>query len=239
MSNKVSVCIATYNGEKFIAEQIRSILVQLDLNDEIVISDDNSEDNTLSIIKDIGDIRIRLFSNEGKGGPIYNFENALLRATGDYIFLSDQDDIWMPDKVDKMLLELKTGRDLVISDCKIVNENLNVLHDSYFKFNNSASGFLKNIHKNSYMGCCMAFNREVLKVCIPFPEDIPMHDSYIGLMAELKFKIKFLQIPLILHRKHNDNSSDTASGKSKYNFKKKILFRFQLLSAIAQKYLKM
>ena len=90
---KISVCIATFNGEKFIQEQIQSILPQLGEDDEIVVSDDGSTDRTMEILELFKDKRIRLLVNEGKHGFIWNFENALRKAKGDVIFLCDQDDI--------------------------------------------------------------------------------------------------------------------------------------------------
>ena len=99
----ISVCIATYNGSKYIKEQIDSILPQLDECDEIIVSDDSSTDNTLSILKSYHDRRIIIFTNQKFNSPIYNFENALKHAKGDIIFLSDQDDIWEFNKVQVMI----------------------------------------------------------------------------------------------------------------------------------------
>ena len=100
---KFSVCIATFNGEKFIKEQLDSILCQLGVDDEIIISDDSSVDQTISIIESYKDKRIKIFVNQKFSSPIYNFENAIMKSRGDFIFLSDQDDIWQSDKVEKML----------------------------------------------------------------------------------------------------------------------------------------
>mgnify|MGYP003392825684 CR=1 FL=1 len=97
----ISVCIATYNGEKYIGEQIASILKQLNANDEVIISDDGSTDATLSIIKTFQDPRIRVILGPQKHSPTLNFENVLHHAQGDYIFLSDQDDVWKTNKVAK------------------------------------------------------------------------------------------------------------------------------------------
>lgn len=94
----ISVCMATYNGEEYIKEQLESILCQLGEMDEIIISDDGSTDNTLNIIESYNDSRIKIHINTGKHGFVYNFENALQKAKGEYIFLSDQDDIWLPEK---------------------------------------------------------------------------------------------------------------------------------------------
>jgi len=228
----ISVCIATYNGSEYILDQIKSILDQLSLNDEIIISDDSSTDNTIVKIRSINDNRIRIIENQVFRNPVYNFENALKHSKGEYIFLSDQDDIWIEEKLSTMLQQLDLGFDLVLSDCKIVNDNFDVLQSSYFKFNGSKKGLMKNLIKNSYMGCCMAFNRKVLNACLPFPPNLPMHDSFIGLIAELRFRVKFISIPLILHRKHSKNTSKTSVGKSSYSLWRKFKIRMNLLKAL-------
>ena len=101
-SLKISVCIASYNGEKYIKEQLNSILCQLEERDEVIISDDSSTDNTVQIIESFKDKRIKIFREQKFKSPIYNFENAISKATGDIIFLSDQDDIWHKAKVHKI-----------------------------------------------------------------------------------------------------------------------------------------
>lgn len=90
----ISVCIATYNGEKFIKQQLTSILEQLAPADEIIVSDDNSKDNTRNIIEELNDGRIKIIDGPGMSSPTKNFEQALKHAKGDYIFLADQDDVW-------------------------------------------------------------------------------------------------------------------------------------------------
>ena len=94
----ISVCIATYNGEKYLREQLDSILPQLAESDEVIVSDDGSTDGTIDLITSLNDPRIKIVSNSGRKGYVGNFENALKHTTGDYIFLSDQDDIWYPNK---------------------------------------------------------------------------------------------------------------------------------------------
>ena len=111
----ISVCMATFNGEKYIKEQIQSILNQLSLDDEVIISDDGSSDKTLEVINHINDKRIKVFTNTHKHGFTHNFENALNHANGEYIFLSDQDDIWAEEKVNKVMESL-IYNDLVIHD---------------------------------------------------------------------------------------------------------------------------
>jgi len=127
----VSVCIATYNGEKYIKEQLTSILIQLEDTDEIIISDDSSTDQTVEIIKSLDDKRISIFEHQIFKSHVYNFENALKHAKGDYIFLADQDDIWLPGKINKTL-SLLQNNDLVLSDAIVVDENENILFESFF-----------------------------------------------------------------------------------------------------------
>jgi glycosyltransferase involved in cell wall biosynthesis len=210
----ISVCLASYNGGRFIRCQIESILMQLGSNDELIISDDSSTDNTIEIIETINDSRILLLKNNTFRNPIQNFQNALVHAKGDYIFLSDQDDLWMENKV-KLICECFNSYDLVVSDCKIVDNQLNIIHESYFKKINAKSGFLRNLVKTSpYIGCCMAFKRSVLQKALPFPNNISMHDYWVAMVAELFFKVTLLAEPLVLYRRHGMNVSNTGYKSS-------------------------
>ena len=132
----ISVAMATYNGEKYIKEQLESILRQLNVNDEVVISDDGSTDNTIKIVNDFKDSRIKIICGPKKG-IIKNFENAIKNCTGKYIFLSDQDDIWLDNKVNEVLNCFKSDITCVLHDAKIVDTNLNAIDDSFFKFRKS------------------------------------------------------------------------------------------------------
>lgn len=222
----ISVCIATYNGEKFIKAQLDSILLQLSSKDEIIISDDGSSDSTIEIIKSYNDKRIKLYENSFQN-LISNFEFALKKSSGDYIFLSDQDDVWISNKVEVIMNSL-INNDLVLSNCKVVDTDLNVIHNSFFELRKSKKGLVNNLIKNSYLGCCMAFKRNVLNKSLPFPKDIPMHDLWISFVAELFFRVDFIEEPLVFYRRHGSNVSVTVE-KSPFNFKEKINFRFNLL----------
>ncbi|KPA54185.1 hypothetical protein VT25_03875 [Photobacterium leiognathi subsp. mandapamensis] len=232
----ISVCLATFNGEKYIKEQLLSILNQLNENDEVIISDDCSTDKTISIIKDLNDSRVKIFINKNnkKSVTIYksiysvnrNFSNALEKASGDIIFLSDQDDIWIKDKVKLMINELKKY-DLVISNCLMLDDN-NVSKESYFDIVKPNGNFYRTFYKSSYHGCCMAFKRSVLSKAMPLPNTFIGHDTWIGLVSSRYFSVKFLDKPLLLYRRHGDTVT-TASGKSSNSLLSKIIYRLNLI----------
>jgi glycosyltransferase involved in cell wall biosynthesis len=229
----ISVCIPTYNGEKHIHRQISSILAQLSDDDEIIISDDSSSDSTLEIIRSFNDKRITVLENNTFRSPIFNAENALKYAKGSCIFLADQDDIWEENKV-KISLKYLQEYDLVLSDCRIVDENENEIADSFFRINHSKKGFLNNLIRNSYVGCCMAFRKELLDYCLPFPENISMHDVWLGLNADLTGKVAFIDDKLIRYRRHGGNFS-VSGEKSPFGLKYRISYRIQLLSEIIRR----
>lgn len=205
----ISVCMATYNGARHVRAQLQSILPQLSGDDELIVSDDGSTDATREVVHGIGDARIVL--TEGpRAGVVRNFEHALKRARGDVIFLCDQDDIWLPRKVQRVMQALDEA-DLVVTDCRVVDDSLNELHPSFFRFNGSRPGLLRNLAKNGYLGCCMAMRRTVLEAALPFPEGIAMHDWWIGLVAERTGRVRFLDEILSLYRRHGNNASPAAT----------------------------
>jgi hypothetical protein len=226
---KISVCMAAYNGAKYIAEQLRSILTQLGENDEVVISDDGSLDDTLDIIRGFSDDRIKLVANQSSfHGVVPNFNNALMHATGDIIFLSDQDDIWLDGRVSNALEKLKKY-DLVVSNCKVIDPFGKITQDSYFLLTKSGPGFCKNLFRSTYLGCGLAFNKKVLKCILPIPCNLAMyHDWWIGFIAEVHFDVYFDERPSFLYRRH-DLSTSTTLGKSNKSLAFKMFARLQLL----------
>lgn len=225
----ISVCMATYNGEKFIKEQIESILQQLNQDDELIISDDGSTDDTIGIINSFHDKRIKLL-RFNKKCYTQNFENALKHAKGNYIFLSDQDDIWLPGKVDKCL-EVLQNSDFTVTDAKVVDENKNVLLDSYFKYCKIKKGFFYNVMFTRYIGACMAFRKEVLESILPIPknEKYIAHDYWIACVCEKKYKVSLIDTPLLFYRRHSNNTSSGIFGQSKLKLYQKIYKRIYIL----------
>jgi len=200
----ISVCMTTCNGEKYLNRQLDTILEQLDAGDEVIISDDSSTDKTIEIIKAYGDRRIILLENGNFGSPVLNLENALKRAQGEYVFLADQDDVWLPGRIQKGVEKLQQY-DLVVCNAFIVDENEKVIHESYFEWKGSGPGFFSNLRKNSFLGCSLAFTGKIAKAALPFPKQIAMHDVWIGLLAECTGKVLFLDKRLICYRRHDHN----------------------------------
>lgn len=231
----ISVCIATYNGEKYIKKQLTSILSQLNPEDEVIISDDKSTDNTIDEIEKFKDSRIKIYINEDNHGFVKNFENALSKARGDTIFLADQDDEWFPNKISKTMEALKKA-DFVVSDCITTDSNGNILDSSRFKTFNIKKGFWRLMIKTRYLGCCMAFNRKVLEVALPFPPRsfYIEHDLWLASVAELYFKVELIKEPLIYYIRHDNNTSDAGFGKgfSLYNKIIRRLYRIYWLLKI-------
>lgn len=232
----ISVCIPTYNGELFIKEQLDSILDQSKAVDEIIISDDSSTDNTIEIIRSYEDCRIKLFENQHFSSPIFNLEFALKQAKGDYIFLADQDDIWMENKVELLVAQLKTNK-LVISDGEVIDQSGNIIATSIFEIFNSKSGFIRNFIRSSFIGCCMAFQKDLLHYILPFPTAIAMHDLWIGLNAELYTTPLFYSKKLIRYRRHGFNETPLDSKTNSNTILYKLSYRITLLTLIGLRFI--
>lgn len=228
---KISVALAAYNGGEYIAEQLTSILSCLGEGDEVIVSDDCPEGSTKAAVLPFieSDGRVRYFEGPGKG-VIANFESALRRCTGDIIFLSDQDDVWLPGKVERVMREFESGAELVLHDASVTDRHLNITERSYFALHGSNASYIRNIVKNSFVGCCMAFTREVMLESLPFPKGIPMHDWWIALVAiKKRRRVTLINEPLILWRRHSDNVTGGSTTA-----KQKLLWRLRIIAALAK-----
>ena len=233
----ISVCLASFNGAPYIREQIASILSQLGPGDELIVSDDGSSDGTPDIIRGLNDVRVRLLSGHERVGVVQNFERAILASVGEIIFLSDQDDVWLPGKVEACLATLKSNI-LVVTDCRVVDADLRVTHDSFFAFRGSRPGILSNIFRNTYLGCCMAFRRELLGAALPLPARVPMHDMWLGLVAETVGRVAFISTPYLLFRRHGKNASPTYKEKNPFGVMAKLSYRLLLMRLLLARVLK-
>lgn len=203
---KISVCMATHNGSQYVEKQINSILTQLSVNDELIIVDDCSCDHTVDIIQGFEDHRICIIQNYSNIGVINNFEKAILNAQGDIIFLSDQDDIWMPNKIQEVTKIFTQQRNvtLVTSNIGVIDEDDNLISNSKL-VGDFIPSFIPNLFRPRFRGCTLAFRREMLNYFLPFPKDIPMHDIWIGLVNEIYGQTFYIDKPLIKYRRHSNN----------------------------------
>jgi glycosyltransferase involved in cell wall biosynthesis len=204
----ISMCLAAFNGARFVTRQLRSILDQLRSADEIIVVDDASSDDTVAVIESLADPRLRVVRRTTNGGVSATFVEAILLASGDVIFLADQDDLWLPGKVEAVLERIAAGKDLVVHDAVVVRDG-HAIVPSLFTARRSGPGVLRNIVRNSYTGCCIAFRRAILADVLPIPRSRWFfHDIWIGLAAELcGYEVDFLRRPLIEYTRHGGNVS--------------------------------
>lgn len=210
----ISVCIATYNGEKYIKKQLMSILGQIKDNDEVIIVDDNSKDGTINEIENIKDNRISIFTNEHNRGHVFSFGRALELASHEIIFMSDQDDIWTDGRVELMLSKLKEGCASLVTSYfgYIDNKGREIsnpkkplsLNDSTKYFSNILGIFLGT---KNYFGCAMACNKELLKIILPIPQFVESHDLWIAMAANLSKSNIHIEERTLMRRIHSQNVS--------------------------------
>ncbi len=217
--NKISIALCTYNGAKFLQQQLESILDQTRLPDELVVGDDCSRDETPDIVKNFAaraPFPVHLQTNPQNLGSTKNFEQTILRCSGDIIFLSDQDDIWLPLKIEKTasILEEKKEVGFVFTDAALVDENLepldiNLWEISFTKEEQTAAlaGQMLEVllHRNVVTGATMAFRRKFCQSLLPLPVHVPnvIHDAWIALVIAAQAEAEFINEPLIKYRQHS------------------------------------
>lgn len=207
---RVSVCMASYRGASYVSEQLQSILEQLGDNDEIVIVDDASPDDTVETIRSITDSRIRLIQSPGNRGYVRAFETAVLASRGDYVFLSDQDDVWVPGRVAAMLQALRSVR-VVASNFEILGGGprpwippLRSAWDARPWTN--LLGIL--VGYRAYYGCGMAFRRDMLPIFTPIPPYMrESHDLWLAICGNLAGSIAHLEQATLMRRLHDSNET--------------------------------
>lgn len=214
MRAKVSVALASYNGAPYLGPQIDTILACLTDGDELVISDDGSTDETLNLVRSVisRDSRVRLTTGPGRG-VMANFEHALSQCSGEVIFLADQDDLWLPNKVDVVTAVFAADADVmcVVHDMEVVDGDLGILHTSYFKARGSKPSLLSNLVRNSYVGAAMAVRANLLAVALPIPPSATMHDLWLGANGALFGRTTLYPGVLGRYRRHGSNLTELNS----------------------------
>lgn len=233
-NSSVSVVMATYNGSKYIREQIISILPQLEINDELLISDDGSSDDTIEIINEVvtytkPKCEIRIV-NGPKNGVIKNFERLIELASKQIVVFSDQDDIWDENKIMliKNAFQKNSKLKVLVHDFETIDSESNIIVNSSIP--RFRVGRVKNFFKNTFIGANMAARTDFLKYkALPFPENIPMHDSWIGILAKNN-ETEFITEKLTRYRRHELNLTG-----SRRSLKSKMLDRLIILKEVAKK----
>jgi glycosyltransferase involved in cell wall biosynthesis len=233
----ISVCIATYNGEKYIREQLNSILMQLGQTDEIVICDDRSSDKTLEVIESYHDSRIQTHRNEERLGHVRNFEKAIRLSRGDYIFLSDQDDVWLPGRVQEMLKKMQGEARvmLVASNFDLISSQGVDVGEFRLLGPDKRSMLLQVLAifagKAPYFGCTFLLKRDILDYILPIPKDIESHDIWIALIASIFGRVVNIPGATLKHRIHESNLTTKSRRalklvlKSRYHFLRSLAVR--------------
>lgn len=232
---KLSVCIAAYQGERFIAAQLASILAQLSTQDEVIVVDDHSTDRTCHEVSSFDDSRILLLPNDKNEGVAKSFEKAISRSSGEVVFLSDQDDLWVPGKVERVLQVFKSqpAVTLIVSDALLIDEEGIPRGRYYAQRGTFRSGLFANLIRCKYLGCTMAFRSELIAKVIPFPtgSDV-LHDIWIGVVNSISSGTTYyLDEPLVCYRRHS-----AAVTGSHLNLRRKITIRLHLVKAVLNLY---
>lgn len=219
-SNRISIALCTFNGERYLKEQLDSILMQTALPSEIVVCDDGSQDHTLLILenyKKTASIPIRIYKNERSQGVVSNFAQCIELCEGPYVALCDQDDIWKANKLEVLLAEMKLIECktspirpvLIHSDLEVVDETGQRISRSFFRFQhleNPEKEPLKTLLVQNYVtGCTCLMNRPLIERALPMPKGVIMHDWWLALIAACTGVIGFVSVPTIMYRQHEDN----------------------------------
>lgn len=229
LDSLVSICMATYNGEKYLKEQLDSLLNQTYKNIDIIIQDDCSTDTTMEILNSYKTFsNIKVFQNTKNLGYVKNFETVLQKSTGDFIAICDQDDIWETDKIEILLNEIEDSS-LIYSNSMLVDSQGNSLNKTLSQklknnFINSHTA-LNFLYDNSVSAHAVLFQKELLKYIIPFSKNI-YFDTWIAATASSYSSIKYIDIPLVKYRQHETNTLANTPKKNK-NIKKEVLNKVQ------------
>lgn len=235
----VSVAMATYNGAAYLKEQLSSILGQSYSNLEIIITDDASSDETLAILRDFerSHEKIKVFRHRVNQGITATFENSIKNCHGEFIAISDQDDIWELNKIE-VLLNAMENEDAICSDSELVDQSGRTLNKRISSLVN-----LKSFHSGVpfLMGICLPghtlmMQGDFAKYIMPMPLEI-MYDRWISFCAAANNGIKYVHLPLVKYRQHNTNCFGVGKAKNKGNHKtnkQKYLTKLNELNACAQ-----
>lgn len=235
--------MAAYNGEKYIEEQIETIINQTYVNWRLLIRDDASTDGTVEIIEkwQKKDTRIQVLKDEkGNLGLVKNFEELLLNSTADFIMFADHDDIWFPNKVELTIFAMQKKNQaipgLVFTNSTVIRENISVKQGNLYRWNVQPKLEFFLFSNAGYQGSTSMINQALKNVCLPFPNECPVHDYHISFCALLFGEVTYIPQSTMYYRKHSNSATVLRRGlliKLKSVFHKDaILFNSRLVSSL-------
>lgn len=214
--SRVDILLATYNGEKYLKEQIESILTQTYRDFRLLISDDCSTDNTWNILNYYAGIdnRIAIHRNEHNIGIVENYEFLLRQVKSEFFMYADQDDVWKIDKIEKSLHKIEQDNaGLVHTDLEVVDENLNTIAPSFWNYKKIRKRLeynsFESLYLNNYVtGCTILARSDYIYRILPLPrgDEHIIHDYWTALIISNFAKITYIDEPLVKYRQHGDNS---------------------------------
>lgn len=236
MDDDVQVLLAVYNGEKYLEEQLDSLFRQTHRRFRVTVRDNHSTDGTRRLLRRWQGRhpgKIELIEGDRNLGVIGNFAALLDKADAPYVMLSDADDVWLPDKMEKTLKSMREAERacgkampvLVHTDLRVVDETLSLLQPSFWrmsKLDGSAPCLLNRaLTENAVSGCTAMLNRALVELARPIPAEVPMHDAWIGLVAAAFGNVVPLTEATVLYRQHGNNAAG-ASAYGLFNYRKKL-----------------
>jgi len=247
----INILLSTFNGSSYVPSFLSSLFSQSYLNWQLLIRDDGSTDNTQEIIKDFASKhpeKIKVIEDSfGNFGPCKSFLYLLIQAEGDYFMFADQDDVWLPQKIEKTLnkmieLEKAYGKNtpiLVHTDLKVVDKNLNLITESFWKYQGLNPNY-KSLNyllvQNNITGCTVMINRALKDLIKTFPEKAIMHDWWLGLVASVFGVIDYIPESLILYRQHESQNTGARNYSFSYFYRRFIKNSSEAFNAILRTY---
>lgn len=226
----VDILLPVYNGERYLAEQIESYLSQTNENWRLIIRNDGSSDNSQSIINNYFERypnKIKFVAEPKENIGLVKSLNVLLdHASSDYIMLSDQDDVWLPEKIQVSLEKVQELEDngeipvMICTDARCVDSDLNVIDESFFKSQKFQEGVIGDTEKmmalNEVQGCTVMINKKAKEYIYPLPEFMRIHDMWLGIMISHFGKMAYIPQPTLLYRQHDHNTLGSSSVSLNY-----------------------
>ena len=230
--------MAVHNGGRFLGEQVESILAQLQDDDELVVIDDASSDDSVAWLESIGDARIRLHRNPSNVGIRVTFELGFTRARHDMVFLCDQDDVWLAGKRDAFVAAFLNDSNVVVvlSDAELIDADGAVISPSFMATRGGFRGeWWNTIMKNRYLGCSMAVRRGLFAFALPIPAGAPMHDMWLGAIGSIVGHVVYLPEIYLRYRRHGHN----ATPSTRRSIPVMLVGRVRFLFAVAGRLLRL